>query len=61
MVLLIEYGHHECMSVMDLLCMSISICCYECIFMVNNVVHEVIVGILGHHDVLGMLWWCCVG
>ena len=38
---------------MHFLCMSMHICCYECIFMVKVVVHEVIVFILGHHDVVG--------
>ena len=28
---------------MHLLCMSVSICCYACIFMVKVVVHKVIV------------------
>ena len=36
-------------------CMPVSICFYACIGMVIVVVHEVIVGILGHHDVVGML------
>ena len=55
MVFVVGCERHECMSVMHLLCMSMPICCYECIVMVLVVVHEVIVGILGHHDVVGML------
>ncbi len=46
---------NACRLYMHLLCMSVSICCYACIFMVNVVVHEVIVYILGHEDVVGML------
>ena len=48
-------NHHECMLIMHLLCMSVSTCFYACIFMVKVFVHDVIVVILGHHDVVDML------
>jgi len=50
-----------CRLYMHLLCMSMSICCYACIVIVKVVFHEVIVYILGPHDVVRMLWCWCVG
>ena len=55
MVFVVGCDRHECMSVTLLLCMSVSICCYACIFMVIVVSHEVIVGIFDHHDFVDML------
>ena len=46
---------HNFMLVMHLLCMLVYIRCYAFIFMVIVVVHEVIVGILVHQDVVDML------
>ncbi len=42
-------GHHGCLSVMHLLCMSVLIYCYEYIEMVAVFMHKVIVcGWYGH-------------
>jgi len=46
---------NACRLYMHFLCMSVYVCCYACIIMGMVVVHEVIIGILGHHDVVGML------
>lgn len=54
MLLLGSIVMNACEIYMHLLCISMSIPCYAFIVMVIVVVREVILGILGNHDVVGM-------
>lgn len=46
---------NACWLYMHFICMSLLICCYTCIIMGMVSVHEVVVNISGHHDVVVML------